>query len=197
MICEAMFRLKKNGEPYSDCYCRYPELIENYAEAIADTTQMWEVHHHLECCFTQKFLKEMNLYYDVQPEALIFLTRADHRKIDSANKRMSESKKGNPCSEEHKMRIAQANKGKRHTEETRRKISESRKGKRHTEEARLKMSKAKKKKSVICVETGEIFDSILDAHRQTGISDSNISMACNGKLKTAGGKHWKFYNYLY
>ena len=91
MISKKYFRIKKRGEPYWNCYCRTPELIENYEQAIADTTQTWEVHHRLECCFTQKFLKEMNLYYDVQPEALIFLTQADHNKIDSRRRRLSEA----------------------------------------------------------------------------------------------------------
>lgn len=140
MICERMFRLKKNGLPYSDCYCRNPELIENYDKAIADTTQTWEVHHMLECCFTQKFLKEMGLYYDVEPEALVFLTPSEHSKIDSCCKRRSE---------------------------------------------------ALKRKEVICIETGEIFASIHDASRITGIPHGNISKACNGKLNTTGGHHWK------
>ena len=34
MISERMFRLKKNGEPNSECYCRHPELIENYDKAM-------------------------------------------------------------------------------------------------------------------------------------------------------------------
>lgn len=108
MVCEYMFKLKKNDEPNYRCYCRHPELIENYEKAIADTTQTWEVHHRLERCFTQKFLKEMNLYYDVEPEALIFLTPSEHKKIDSCCKRISE-----------------AMKGKKHSEETKRKMSET------------------------------------------------------------------------
>lgn len=112
MINGQMFRLKKNGEPYWNCYCRNPELIENYDLAIADKTQTWEVHHRLESCFTQKFLNEMGLYYDVEPEALIFLTRAEHRKIDSANKRLSEAMKGIKFSEEHKRKISSAKQGK-------------------------------------------------------------------------------------
>ena len=91
MINEQVFRLKKNGEPNCSCYCRHPELIENYDKAIADTTQTWDVHHRLESCFTQKFLKEMNLYYDVEPEALIFLTRDEHNKIDYRCKRIGEA----------------------------------------------------------------------------------------------------------
>ena len=48
MINKEMFRLKKNGEPNYRCYCRNPELIENYELAIADETQTWEVHHRKE-----------------------------------------------------------------------------------------------------------------------------------------------------
>lgn len=61
MVCEHMFKLKKNGEPNYRYYCRHPELIENYEKAIVDTTQTWEVHHRLECCFTQKFLQEIKV----------------------------------------------------------------------------------------------------------------------------------------
>lgn len=94
MINEHNFIIKKNGEPSSICYCRHPELIENYDKAIADTTQTWEVHHRLECCFTYKFLIDMGLYYNVGPEALIFLTREEHRKIDSKCKRNGVAMKG-------------------------------------------------------------------------------------------------------
>lgn len=163
MIATQGFRLKKNGEPYWDCYCRHPELIENYDLAIADETQTWEVHHRLECCFTQKFLKEMNLYYDVEPEALIFLTKDEHNKIDSKRKRLSEYKKGK--------------KGKKHSEETKRKISEAQKNRKD------------QSKKVLCVETGEIFESTMDAYRKTGAR--HVSMVCRGKLKTTGGYHWR------
>jgi len=157
MINKHNFRLRENGEPNYKCYCRSPELIENYDKAIADTTQTWDVHHRLECCFTQKFMKEMNLYYDVEPEALIFLTKEEHRKIDSANKRISESLKGMKFSEEHKRKIGKAN-----------------------------------SKRVLCVEIDEVFESISDAHRKTGINQGNISMACNGKYNKAGGYHWRY-----
>lgn len=140
MVCETMFKLKKNGEPDYRCYCRHPELIENYDKAVTDTTQTWEVHHRLECCFTQKFLKEMNLYYDVEPEALIFLTLSEHNKIDSYRKRIGEANS----------------------------------------------------KKVLCQETGEVFESTVEAQRKTGIFRNNISNVCNGKFKTAGGYHWKF-----
>lgn len=131
MINKQMFLLKKNGEPYKYCYCRHPEKIENYDKAEADTTQVWEVHHRLESCFTQKFLKEMNLYYDVEPEALIFLTRAEHSKIDSRNKRMSEAMKGKKHSEETKRRMSENRKGRKRmpfSKEWKAKLSENKKG---------------------------------------------------------------------
>ena len=168
MINKDNFRLKKNGEPGRRCYCRNPELIENYDKAMADETQTWEVHHRLECCFTYKFLNDMNLYYDVEPEALIFLTAAEHRKIDSFCKRNSEAHKGNKHSDEHKRKIGESNKGRKKPE-----------------------GAGKPPKKVLCVETGEIFESMSDAQRKTGIDISHISKACNGEQKTTGGYHWR------
>lgn len=147
MISESRFRLKQNGEPYKyDCYCRNPELIENYDKAITDTTQTWEVHHKKEEFYSYKELIERGEYYDVPPEDLIFLTKAEHHKIDSKCKRVSEAHKNH---------------------------------------------KAFSKK-VLCIETGEVFESIGDAERKTGIRHSGISKACNGKLKATGGFHWRF-----
>ena len=48
MISEEQFRTKKNGKPYKSCYCRQPELIENYSKAIADNSEIWACHHRLE-----------------------------------------------------------------------------------------------------------------------------------------------------
>lgn len=49
-------------------------------------------------------------------------------------------------------------------------------------------------KKVICVETGEIFNSILEASRSVGKKSSSlISACCRGKSKTAYGYHWEYY----
>ena len=132
MICELHFRLKKNGEPNSKCFCRHPELVENYAAAMADTTQMWECHHRKEDTFSLKELIERGEYFDVSPEELIFLTKTEHRKIDSHCKRISEAHKGQKLSEETKRKIGEALKGKTRapfSEEHKRKISAAYKGK--------------------------------------------------------------------
>lgn len=46
-------------------------------------------------------------------------------------------------------------------------------------------------KRVLCVETGIIYESGMEAYRQTGISNVCISHVLNGKSKTAGGFHWR------
>jgi hypothetical protein len=47
-------------------------------------------------------------------------------------------------------------------------------------------------KQVFCVELNRIFDSAMEAGRQLGLNQSNISRCCNGKRKTCGGFHWRF-----
>lgn len=49
-------------------------------------------------------------------------------------------------------------------------------------------------KTVLCVETGEIFASAHEAARRTGINRGNIGSAClcRPKHNTAGGYHWRY-----
>ena len=47
-------------------------------------------------------------------------------------------------------------------------------------------------KSVICIETNKEYISIMEAERQTKISNANIIRSCKNKNKTAGGYHWKY-----
>lgn len=52
-----------------------------------------------------------------------------------------------------------------------------------------------RKRAVICIETGEIFESASDAARNiNGTSQSKINMVCNGKRNTCGGYHWRYVN---
>lgn len=47
-------------------------------------------------------------------------------------------------------------------------------------------------KAVRCVETDEVFESILDAAKKMNLDDILISKVCNGKRKTTGGYHFEF-----
>lgn len=136
MISEEQFRTKKDGTPYKSCYCRQPELIENYSKAIADNSEIWACHHRLETHNSDgerrlvdilgTELIALGLYYDRPPEELIFLTQSEHMRLhrigkpgamkdkhhsDETKRKMSESRKGKPKSEEHKRKLSEAHKG--------------------------------------------------------------------------------------
>lgn len=60
---------------------------------------------------------------------------------------------------------------------------------------RVKAEKAgRPPKKIVCVETGEVFDSIAEAARQKGIRCKNaISLVAKGKQSICGGYHWEYY----
>ena len=47
-------------------------------------------------------------------------------------------------------------------------------------------------KRVMCIETGEVFDSIKEVSVKYGCHGSNISACCKGKQKTAYGYRWRY-----
>ena len=55
------------------------------------------------------------------------------------------------------------------------------------------MGKPKCFSRVLCVETGEVYESGAAAGRATGIHPYGINNVLNGKQKTAGGYHWERY----
>lgn len=97
-------------------------------------------------------------------------------------------------------KISIANKGKRLgvklSEETKTKMSIARKGQKRSEETKAKMSIAstgrvmpkgsdsKNSKRVVCLNTGEVFGSMIEASNKTGITDRMISQCCRGKRKS-------------
>ncbi len=130
---------------------------------------------------------------------------------DEAKEKISEGLQGHVVTEETRQRISAGNIGKEWSKEAREKFSEARTGEgnprygtKHSEETIAKMkasSKGRKpsqntidahKKKVICVETGEIFNTVGEASKHIGVNITGVSLACNGKQKTSGGFHWKF-----
>lgn len=69
----------------------------------------------------------------------------------------------------------------------------------HTEnwkkQASLRMKEVNKTKQtpVMCVETGEIFESQAEASRIKKISQGNIGSCLKGKRNVAGGYHWQYH----
>ena len=84
-------------------------------------------------------------------------------------------------------------KGKPLTEETKRKLSEKLRGRTISQETRRKMSlNSTKKRKIRCVELNTIFESGLQASRETNINCSHIFQCCKGNRKSAGGYRWEY-----
>lgn len=78
------------------------------------------------------------------------------------------------------------------------------KGKHQSEESRLKMSKSKKElyengwlppnvKKVVCLQTGQIFNSAYEASRILGVNRSHITSCCTGKRNSTGGYNFEYW----
>lgn len=141
--------ISKTGKHDKYCYFCSEDvsLIENYNEAVADTTQYWVIHHRAETHFSdgterpynafisRDELKALGLYYNRPAAELIFMTRADHQALH--NKRL----KGRRHTEESKQKMREASLNM--SEETRQKMRESAKNRPPiSEETRRKMSEA-------------------------------------------------------
>lgn len=59
---------------------------------------------------------------------------------------------------------------------------------------RCEQTKSRRYYRVMNVDTGEIYDSPMEASRITGIHNDGITHVCNGRHATAGGYHWKYVN---
>lgn len=107
--------------------CEDVSKIENYAEAIADTTQTWDCHHKMELIktgavvdVTTQDLIDWGIYYNRPADELMFVTRKEHSALHI---------KGKKHSKEWKQQHSDHMKGHKVSEETRRKMSEALEGK--------------------------------------------------------------------
>lgn len=101
---------------------------------------------------------------------------------------------GKPCSEEKKKKISEAQKGKTLTEEHKKKLS---KPKSVTypcsEEKRQHIINAKKdKKSIVCIETNVVYESIHECARIMQLEATAICTVLKGRHKSTGGYHFKY-----
>lgn len=74
-------------------------------------------------------------------------------------------------------------------------INKLKKNTKHSPEVIKKMTSTKIDKygiRVKCIETNQLFESMGEANRITGIDKSSISRCCKGQQLTAGGYHWCF-----
>jgi hypothetical protein len=110
------------------------------------------------------------------------------KKPPGTGEKIRQSKLGKKASEETKAKMSIAHTGLTHTEETRQKISKIHKGKIVSEESRKKMSASNAcKKSIICNETKQVYESVTAAAKAIGALRSAISRMLRGKSKTCKG----------
>jgi Uri superfamily endonuclease len=94
---------------------------------------------------------------------------------------------GHKMSEYNKQKLAEANKlqkGKNHPWY----------GKKHSETTKVKLKAAKRytKRAVRLLETGEVFEGIVDASIATGARYTGIARCCYGNIKSTNGLHFEF-----
>ena len=161
-------------------------LIENYALAVADTTQTWDCHHRGEVLpcgrFSRDDLNKFGLYFNRPAAELIFLTHSEHRRLHT---------KGIQLSEAHKKAIGEAKKGIQLSEAHKKAIGEALKGVPLSEEHRAKLSK----KILQFTKSGEFireWPSTREVDRELGIAQASICRCCNGIIKSAGSFIWKY-----
>lgn len=112
---------------------------------------------------------------------------------------------GTHLTDAQKQHLSQINSGNKHpqfgkhrSEETKRKISEAQRGKIIPEDQRKRISEKLKgnipanRRPVLCIETGETFESCEAAKLVKGITC--LHKALRDQTKTAGGYHWNFVN---
>lgn len=92
--------------------------------------------------------------------------------------------------------------GKHRYLETNKKISEKLKGSTLPEEVKRKIGETNKtsmlgntngNKKIICIETGEVFNSVKDAGLSINRNPGGISLVLKGKKKTCGGYTWSYF----
>lgn len=133
-------------------YC-YEDIrnIENYEQAVADREHMWDCHHKVETlmnCGARELIAH-SCYYHRPAHELVFLSKADHRRLHSlqsvgrrhtseAKRKMSDAQRGKHISHATRSKISDALKGRPHP--WLKGKPSPRKGKTHTVESRRKMS---------------------------------------------------------
>jgi group I intron endonuclease len=139
-------------------------------------------------------------------------TLKGHLVSDETRKKISKARKGKYAGEKHPMygKPVPLQRRKRQSEIMKGKFVGEKNpfyGKKHTDEAKIKMGDAHRGKTgaqcpnsiriVQLTKNGKpikIFDAMQEAQRETGIWASNIQKCCKGKLKTAGGYKWMYYD---
>lgn len=108
--------------------------------------------------------------------------------------KMSFSHKGHPVSDETRERMRETRKNSETARKHMKKLRQMKMQRGATPKEREHLARLNeiKKKPVLCVETGQRFESAHDAARKFGTYQSNISFCCNKPESTHRGFHWRY-----
>lgn len=126
------------------------------------------------------------------------MSEESRHKMSEAQKRHYEDPKARQKISEVTRGEKNPNYGKKMSEEQKQKISKTKTGQKHTEDAKRRISEMQKIK-VVCIETGETFDSCKEAG--AWCNNTHIVACCKGQRKSAGRHpitgeplHWMYYD---
>ncbi len=107
-----------------------------------------------------------------------------------SKERLRSSQLGRNHSEESKRKMSEAQKGKVFSEEHKRKLSNVAKSRTFSKETRQKMSDAMKV-PIMCIETGQVFNSIKEACETLDLHSPGVRAVMNGKQEKTKGLTFK------
>ena len=150
------------------------------------------------CCNNKQYTA-FNLHFKFVDLNDINKTNIDANKKKIISEKISKIQKGRIKSQKEREKLSQALSGRKLSDEHKRKIGLAGKGRKLTDETKQKISISKKnaeyiiksRKPVKCIETGQIWESIEDAEKETGLQ---VSRCCRGLYLNTGNLHFEFVN---
>jgi group I intron endonuclease len=155
---------------------------------------------------TKEKIRKANIGKKHSDEAKAKISEASKNMSDETKKKISDSNKGKKITDEHKKIISVSNTGRKLSKDHKLKLSKinignkKRLDKKHSDETKKKISFSKKgvsntlkKIKIICITTGDIYESATDAGKILKLNQQSISRVCNKERKTYKGLNFMFY----
>lgn len=199
--------LKENNLTLKQYYCKLNistkkevKCIETgiIYESIMDASNKTGINDNsISKCCNNKQISANNYHFEFVNPDNIGKTNINSDKKKIISEKLSKIQQGRIKTSEEREKIRQANLGKHYSAEVNKK--KGRPGRKLSEETKQKISFAQKhakhiienRKPVRCLETGQIWESIENAEKETGLQ---VSRCCRGLYLNTGNLHFEFVN---
>lgn len=186
------FRRWKNGEGYKGCSYFYNAIKkygwDNFYHDIVEV----DLSKDEACALEQEYISKMKTNREEYGYNLLSGGTAG-KHSEKTKEKLSRMFTGKVVSNETKKKLKEAAKkrgGHPQSKQSREKMSRAMLGHEVSEATRVKLREAASI-AVVCVETGEVFQSMDAAAKNIGLAKCSISAVIHGRNKTAGGYHWE------